>query len=466
MFLRPTKLAGTAALCLFCGHGLLAAQPAPDALPPPEPAGSVTPAVANDGRAITGLSAAQLFDLADQARAAGRIGDAETIYKAIFQDPSLDIRSEARFRLGMTFADAGRFADAALAFRQLLDEQPGAARVRLELARVLALMGDEGRARQELRQAQASGLPPEVSQVVDRFAQALRSTKTFGGSFEFAMAPDSNINRATDSKVLDIPGAPLVLSEDAQARSGLGAHLAGQIYARLRLSPRTALVPRVSGDATLYGKSQFNDISASTAVGLELLLGSDRVTPSIGTTWRYYGGDLYARTTTLDLRWTHSLGRRGQLDSSFSWGNTSYLRNSLQDGELWNLGVSFERAFSARAGVGVSLNGQRQTARDAAYATASGGVTLVGWREMGKTTMFANATARRLEGDAGLILGFVRLPRRQEWFLRGLVGATFRQIEVAGFSPVARVAYERNVSTSPLYDYRRISVDVGITRAF
>src|SRR5690606_8418728 len=97
------------------------------------------------------------------------------------RDPNLDIRSEARFRLGMMLADQKRHADAALAFRAILDEQPGAARVRLELARVLAAMGDEGRARQQIRQAQASGLPPEVAQVVDRFAAALRSNRRFGG---------------------------------------------------------------------------------------------------------------------------------------------------------------------------------------------------------------------------------------------------------------------------------------------
>jgi outer membrane protein len=86
---------------------------------------------------------------------------------------------------------------------------------------------------------------------------------------------------------------------------------------------------------------------------------------------------------------------------------------------------------------------------------------------MGKTTIFANVAARRLESDAGLILGpFGALPRRKEWFLRAGVGATFRQIEIAGFSPVVRVAYERNISTVGIYDYHRVNVDFGITRAF
>lgn len=453
--LRAALLAGA----LGCGAGH-AQQPTPQ----DAPIAAQGSTLSQDGTALSGLTAAQLFDIAEQARAAGRTADAEAIYKALSADPKLEIRQEARFRLGMMQSAAGHFTEAALSFRAILDEQPNAARVRLELARVLALMGDEGKARQALRQAQASGLPPEVALVVDRFANALRSTKTFGGSFELAIAPDSNINRATSLKELDTVIAPLTLSEDARSQSGVGAHLTGQVYARLRLSDTLNLVPRLSGDGTFYEDSQFNDLSGSALMGLEWQIGpGDRLMPSAGMTWRTYGGSPYARTATADLRWMHRLGRRGQLDMSASYGNSSYSTNSLQDGSMYSLSATVERALTARSGVAVSLSALRQTARDPGYATASGAVTLIGWRDMGRTTLFANLTARRLESDARLALF---KDRRKEWFLRAGAGATFRQIEIAGFSPVLRIAYERNFSTVGIYDYRRVNVDVGITRAF
>jgi len=444
---------------LACASAQAVAQPESAAAQPGQ-----APVLSSDGRALTNLSAAQLFDIADQARKAGHDPDAEAIYKALSQDPAVTTRSEARFRLGMMYADQKRYTDAALAFRAILDEQPEAARVRLELARVLTAMGDEGGARAQLRQAQATGLPPEVALVVDRFQAALRSNKTFGGTFEAAVAPDSNINRATDAKTLDTVIAPLTLSEDARQQSGIGAHLSGQVYARLRLSSQVALVPRLSGDGTFYKRGEFNDLSGSALLGLEWQANAkDRVMPSAGVTWRTYGGHPYARTFSTDLRWTHVLGRRAQLDTSFSFGTTSYLKNALQDGQLYNLGLTLERALSARSGIAVSLSGNRQTARDRGYATASGGLTLIGWRDMGKTTIFLNTTARRLEADAQI---FPFTDRRKEWFLRAGLGATFRQIEIAGFSPVVRVAYERNFSTVGIYDYHRVNVDFGITRAF
>jgi tetratricopeptide (TPR) repeat protein len=456
MLSRHSLMSG---LLLACVSAQASAQAEQADAPAPQ-----APTVSSDGRSLTGLSAAQLFDIADQARAAGHDPDAEAIYKALSADPVITVRNEARFRLGMMYADKKHYTDAALAFRAILDEQPDAARVRLELARILTAMGDEGGARAQLRQAQASGLPPEVALVVDRFQAALRSTKTFGGNFEAALAPDSNINRATDAKTLDTVIAPLTLSEDARQQSGVGAHLSGQVFARLRLSSQLALVPRLSGDGTFYRNGEFDDVSGSALMGLEWQPGAkDRLMPSAGVTWRTYGGHPYARTVTTDMRWTHTLGRRSQLDTSFSFGSSSYSKNALQDGELYNLGLTLERALSARSGFGVSLSGTRQTARDAGYATTSGGVTLLGWRDMGKTTLFANATARRLESDARL---FPFPDRRKEWFLRAGLGATFRQIEIAGFSPVVRVAYERNISTVGIYDYHRINVDFGITRAF
>ncbi len=462
MVVRPLSLGAAllaSALCCGAGH----AGQAPDDAPAASGAAQ-GPVLSQDGTALSGLTPAQLFDIAEQARAAGRPADAEAIYKALSADPRLEIRQEARFRLGMMQSETGRLTDAALSFRAILDEQPNAARVRLELARVLAAMGDEGKARQALRQAQASGLPPDVALIVDRFANALRSNKTFGGSFEAAIAPDSNINRATSLKELDTVIAPLTLSEDARSQSGVGAHLTGQVYARLPLSSQLNLVPRFSGDGTFYEHSQFNDLSGSALMGLEWQIGpGDRLMPSAGMTWRTYGGAPYARTATADLRWMHRLGRRAQLDTSASYGNSSYSQNSLQDGSMYSLSATVERALTARSGVAVSVSGLRQTARDPGYATASGAVTLVGWRDMGKLTLFANATARRLESDARLALF---KDRRKEWFLRAGAGATFRQIQVAGFSPVLRMAYERNFSTVGIYDYRRVNVDMGITRAF
>lgn len=412
---------------------------------------------------MKGISAAQLLNLAEEAEHNNDLSAAQSIYRALAQDPNLDVRNEARFRHAQLLVRARKLTDAAVLYRKILDEKPEAARVRLELAALLSRLGDLSGARHELRQAQAGGLPPEVAQVVNQYVAALRSLKPWGGSIELALAPDSNINRATDAKTLDTVIAPLDLSRDARERSGLGLKGSGQLYARANLNKDLTLVPRVSGQGTFYRQDQFNDVSGSAQLGLEWRLKSDRFTPSAGYTWRWYGGDLYARTRSFNIDWLHPAGKRGQLDTNLGISRARYVRNGLQDGVIYNGSVSYERALTARSGGSVSLSANRQTARDAGYATASGALGVVYWHDMGKFTVFGTVTLSRLEADKRLSL----FPeRRREWYGRGGLGSIFRQIQVAGFSPVVRIAYERNWSTVGIYDFKRVVTDVGITRSF
>lgn len=424
---------------------------------------AAAPALAQSQTRLDDLSAVDVFELADRARAAGQLDDAIVLYDALARDPDLRIRAEARFRKGTMLAEARRYRDAAIAYRSVLDEQPDAQRVRLELARVLALMGDEGGARRQLRQAQASGLPPDVAATVGQFDRALRSRKKFGGTFEVAVAPDSNVNRATQARVLDTIIAPLTLSEDARAQSGLGAHLAGQAYARFGVARGVALVPRLSGLGNLYRDGAFDDVSGSALLGVEWQRTGSRISASAGRTWRWYGGQTYAHTDAVSLDWLHTLGRRAQMIAAASVSKVTYARNDLQNGRIYDLNLTVERAVSARAGISVSASATRQTARDPGYATASGGLTMVGWREAGRTTLFASAGVRRTEGDTAL---FLYGERRREWLATARAGATFRGVQVHGFAPFLRVSYERNQSSLHLYDYRRVAGEFGITRAF
>src|SRR3546814_6920360 len=54
------------------------------------------------------LSAAQLFELADEARSRRDFITAESAYRALTKDLDIELRTEARFRLGMMLADDDR----------------------------------------------------------------------------------------------------------------------------------------------------------------------------------------------------------------------------------------------------------------------------------------------------------------------------------------------------------------------
>ena len=410
------------------------------------------------------LSAAELFAFADAARDRGDFTTAETAYRALTQDPDLELRTEARFRLARLYADRmDRKRDAAVLLRRILDDKPDAAPVRLELARVLAELGDYQAARRELRAVQAGVLPPEVEQRVRFYANALNSTKIFGGGIDVALAPSSNINRATRSDTLGTVIGDFVLDEDAQAQSGVGLALKGQAYARVPLSAAADVLVRANAAADVYRKSRFDDFNLSLQAGPQWRWGRDRFALAAAATQRWFGLDRYSFSYGLTGNWQHPLSDRSQLRIDASALKEDNRLNDLQDGERYTLAAGIDHAFSRRTGGGFQLHGSRDAARDPGYATASGGASGYLYRELGRTTAVLNVGYRHLEADARLFL----YPRRRiDENLNLALSGTFRSLTVGTFAPVARVKYERNWSTVGIYDFDRVTGEVGVTAAF
>jgi len=411
----------------------------------------------------SGLSAAQIFEIATKAQAAGDVAGAEAIYRTLEHDPHLDIRCEARFRHAQLLETRKHNAQAAVLLRAILDEQPGAQRVRLELAKLLALMGHENEARRELRAAQAGGLPPQIAQVVDQFQAALRAYKPLGGSFELGLAPSSNINRASNGTTINSVLGPLDLSRDARAETGLGLNVSGQAFVQIPVSTTAKLTARVSTANQFYRQREFDDDTFAGEIGAEVTLGRSRVRATVGESDRLYGTTPYSLATNFSLDWQRALGRKAQLDVESDASIARYQQNRLQNGTSYTESISYERAITPRFGGRITVSGQRTNADDPGYATTSGGGTVLVYREVGKTSLFASVGVNHLWADAPLLFFGAR---RDDWLTRASAGATFRYIKVAGFSPVLRVSYERNTSPLQLYDYRRFGGEVAITRAF
>lgn len=409
------------------------------------------------------VSAAVVFALADAARAQGDNRAAEAAYRALTADERPPIRNEARFRLGRMLASEKRPAEAALLYRAILDEEPGAARVRLELAAVLDAMGDETGARKALREAQAGGLPPEVARFVDRYAAALRARKRFGISADLAVAPDSNISRSTSSDTIGTVLGDLELSEDARARSGIGLTFAAQLFIRTKAEGRANIIARGGVNASLYRDSRFNDIGAIATIGPELRFGDERLAIEGGVAGRRYGGTPYSSAGTLTVTWLHPLGRLAQLRTIAAFAIVDNRWNDSQDGETYAISASWERALSPRAGIGASLALDRQALRDPGWSTTGGLASVFGYRDLGRTTVLLALDYGRLEADARLAL----FPeRRMDDLLRARAVFSARQLGFGRFAPLLRLTAERNRSTIEIYDYRRLRMEIGISRAF
>jgi hypothetical protein len=138
-------------------------------------------------------------------------------------------------------------------------------------------------------------------------------------------------------------------------------------------------------------------------------------------------------------------------------------RNRLQDGQGYTASLSYERALSNRAGAALSIAVDRQDLRDPGYSTTGGQMTVLSYREIGAATLIGTASYGRLQADARQ---FLFPHRRVDNLYRATIGATFRQLTIGQFAPLARVIVERNGSTIDLFDYRRLRIEIGFVRAF
>jgi outer membrane protein len=408
-------------------------------------------------------SAGQMLNLAQDLVRHGKTSDAETILDLLTRDPDPNVRNEARLRQALLLEGGGHNEAAAAVLRRILDDKPDATAVRFKLATMLQKMGHEDSALRELRALRTADLPPNVARFVDRLSASLQATKPLGFQIEFALAPDTNINRATRSDTLGTIFGDFTLDNGSQARSGVGAALRGFAQARHMLNGDLALIARASGDATLYRHTKFNDIAVDLAIGPEWRIGRTRLSAEAGIGRQWYGMKPFQRSVRLSASAARPIDSVSLLRLDGSVRRIDNRFNDLQDGRGFSLRAHYERALSADLLVAANAGVDRFKARDAAYSTRGWNAGISVYRNVGRMTLSASVDVGRLKADDRLAL----LPKaRSDRLTRFSLAAVVRRLTVAGFAPVTRLIIERNRSSVEFYDFKRVRTEFGISRAF
>ena len=197
--------------------------------------------------------------------------------------------------------------------------------------------------------------------------------------------------------------------------------------------------------------------------GPQIKSGADEITLSALASQRWFGGDPYLTSYGVSINYRHPMDPRTRLTADLTGNVANDRKNDLRDSDRLGLALGVDRAFSARSGGGLRVSADRQMARDPGYSHASGGVQAYTFREFGSVTLVLDASYGHLEADRRLFL----YPRRRidDRFEVGVAG-TFRSLRVDRFAPTIGFNWEKNTSTVGIYDYQRLSAEVGISAAF
>ena len=411
----------------------------------------------------TRLGGLELLRLAHQAEQGTDRLFAERVYRALLTDQVRAIRNEARFRLAHLHARRGEWSAGAQLLRRILDEEPGSARVRLELAGILMRIGDEPAARRELRAAQAGRPPAPLARLIDLYAAALRDNRPYGAEFRLALAPDSNIGGATGKDRLETLLGDFSIDRASRARSGVGLMLDGSAFVRQSITGRLSLIGQASGRSARYQDEAFNRLSVAVRAGAQVAFESDRASLTFSHQRHRQGERTLLSETGIEADWLRPLSRRAYGRLSGSMTRLDSRLNDLEDGRLWQLGTEVNYALAPMTSIGVTLGGARRLARDAAFANRSAELGLNGRHDIAGIELEGFVGFGVLRADERLSL----LPeaRRDRSMTLG-AGLWLRRLSWRGLSPSLRLTFARTRSNIAFHDTRRRSLEIGIQRSF
>ena len=244
-------------------------------------------------------------------------------------------RNALLFRLGMTAlvvaertdsADERRqmYDEAIDAFRAILVNRPELVRVRLELARTFFLKGQDGLARRHFELVLAGGPPAPVAANIQRFLAVMRARKRLSGYFGAAIAPDSNLNAASESEIIYLDTVfgrlPFRREGDIGARAGFGLSMWGGGEYQRPLSERLRL--RVGSDVAVreYPGGDFDQTFLAVYTGPRWLAGSITDVSLLATTQRQWlGGRPYIDETGVRLEIDRLLTPRLVAHGAAAW---------------------------------------------------------------------------------------------------------------------------------------------------
>lgn len=260
-------------------------------------------------------------------------------------------QTNIQFLLGLAAIEGSRMAkseqdqeallDEAIAvLRQILIDQPGLVRVRLELARAFFYKKEDRLSRKHFERVLAGKPPDAVVANVQRFLAEMRARRNWSVYLGAALAPRTNIGRSSDAEIIEIFGLPFRRDEDDLETSGVGLSIwTGGDY-QFPINPRLQLQLGTDLAREEYPGNQFDQTFVSVDVGPRWLMSPKTIVSLaadvrqrwLSTAPHYL--DLGARTKV-----EHRLNRRISLTGSASWYDRDYRKQRALNGDVMDFSL-------------------------------------------------------------------------------------------------------------------------------
>ncbi len=344
-----------------------------------------------------------------------------------------------------------------------LAAEPGDALSRFQLGEIHYRHRRDQSAALAFRLALAGHLEPfRVQMAQARLASitARRPWRFWGG---VSLAPDSNVNGATDARQIELFGLPFMLDPSARRQSGIGVNAFAGAERTWHLSPKLSVRAGLNAQV-IDNPGRVSDFASLNVVaGPEWRVGPTSVVslrPTYGVTW--YGGRKLEEGPGLSASGDlYSANRRWTMDASYQNLESQLLPG--RTGATYSLALTRTRYFESSLWRGFGSVGMRR-ARDASEGYRQ---ALLG---AGRLFQGPRATFLYVEGSAlerryqGVSVAFGK--RREDHEIAMQMRLSKQDWLVYGAHPFTSLLVSRTQSNVTLYSNTRQRFEFGLTREF
>ena len=408
-----------------------------------------------------------------------RFAEALGILKPLALEDRPD-QTDVRFLLGLAASrgsqDKGLGDDervlllnlAIASFRSILIKQPDLVRVRLELGLAFYLKEDDALAQEHFERALVGRPPPALVANVTRFLSIMRARRRWTGYFGFSLAPDTNINAASDAQFIYINGLPFRRDARGMASSDIGVVGWGGAEYQYPLAARWRLRSGFNVNHREYKGGQFDQTFLGGYVGPRWLFSRDtELSLLASTSQRWWGGSPFNYDFGARLEVEHRLFAGLRLSGRAAWQDRKNQQQKFMEGPLmvFSLGASYVLFPTVQVNGMVGFQQQDAQARR--------------WDSQGYWGRLGTNVALPWGFTVGLSAEFRWTDFESGWYpfvpdnsarhdQTRILGVTLlnRALTVYGFSP--QIAYSNQVreSNAQIFDYKRDLVELRWVRQF
>ena len=390
-------------------------------------------------------------------------------------------RTDVLFLVGLAAIEASARAapdrreklldEAIAALRDILVDRPRLVRVRLELARAFFLKGEDELSQEHFERVLAGKLPKPVVFNIRRFLTEIRARRRWSGHFGFSIAPDSNINSASDDKVIWLRLGHFLLpfqrDPKAGAKSGVGVVMWGGWEYQYPIDNGTRLRAGFDLSRREYSGGKFDQTYVGVHAGPRWRLDEATDLSVVAEVSQHIsGGKKDHRRHGARLEVDRRIGPRLTARGRASLHQRVHQRKSKQmDGPIASLSLGGSYLVTPTVQARATIGHIRERPKSANWRNATR------WGQVGVSTMLplgftvgADAELHRTQYEAPYFSldGSDRQDRMR--ILR--LSALNRAFTVVGFSPQIAFVNEVCKSNAQMMGYRRNRGELRFIRQF